>query len=491
MIEKIAQRILEKIAKEKVTLKPHQARALAKLQSGSPGLLVYHGLGSGKTLTALKAREALGPALFITPAGLRENMLQQASDFRVNVAPEDVISYNKAMSSPPEVDDPRKLVIVDEAHNLGTPDTQRSKLLNKYPLRGKTMLLTGTPIRNHPHELAALINAVHNEEVVPKHPALFNEMFIRRIEKKPSLFESIAYAAKAGETYDIKNAGKLRKLVRGVVDYHPHDPNNPDFPTVEESYIKVPMSPKQEQVYENVTGKMPPGLRYKMQSLFPPGKSELRSLNAFLQGARQSANNPLLYDSGHVGSGPEDQTKIQAAFESFKSQMAKNPKLKAVIYSNYLDSGLNPYRDRLVAGKIPHAMITGEVNPQLRAEAVKSYNRGKLNALLLSGAGSEGLDLKGTNLMQVLEPHWNAPRIEQAIGRGVRYRSHTHLNPEDRKVMVEHYLSTYPKRTGIRAWAFGSDPEKKTADEYLKFLSDKKKELNNKFLKILQEEGSR
>jgi uncharacterized protein (UPF0305 family) len=62
-----------------------------------------------------------------------------------------------------------------------------------------------------------------------------------------------------------------------------------------------------------------------------------------------------------------------------------------------------------------------------------------------SSAAAEGLDLKGTKLVQILDPHFNNSRIEQAIARGIRYKSHDHLPPEERKVQVQRYVSTLPK----------------------------------------------
>jgi hypothetical protein len=53
--------------------------------------------------------------------------------------------------------------------------------------------------------------------------------------------------------------------------------------------------------------------------------------------------------------------------------------------------------------------------------------------------------LKGTKLIQVLEPHFNQSKITQVVGRGARYGSHAHLPENERKVHVEHYQSVLPK----------------------------------------------
>ena len=64
--------------------------------------------------------------------------------------------------------------------------------------------------------------------------------------------------------------------------------------------------------------------------------------------------------------------------------------------------------------------------------------------MLLSRAGSEGLDLKGVRDVVLLEPHFHNERMQQVIGRAVRYRSHEALPPDERNVVVHHLLLRKP-----------------------------------------------
>jgi ERCC4-related helicase len=86
------------------------------------------------------------------------------------------------------------------------------------------------------------------------------------------------------------------------------------------------------------------------------------------------------------------------------------------------------------------------MNDKEKKEAVKAFNSGKINTLLISGAGAEGIDLKGTRNIHITEPHWNEARVDQVIGRGVRFKSHDHLPEKDRSVTVTKYYSTVPKK---------------------------------------------
>jgi len=71
-----------------------------------------------------------------------------------------------------------------------------------------------------------------------------------------------------------------------------------------------------------------------------------------------------------------------------------------------------------------------------RQEAVDAYNSNEITILFISKAGSEGLDLKNTSYIIILEPAWNENSIEQIIGRGVRYKSHAGLPSSKKNVII-------------------------------------------------------
>jgi hypothetical protein len=154
-----------------------------------------------------------------------------------------------------------------------------------------------------------------------------------------------------------------------------------------------------------------------------------------------------------------------------------------LIYSQYLDSGLIPlalaleeigftrYGDTgakplfktpptpvvdVRTMKPPHVkkdfsparyvLITGEtrLSPNNDFEVKGSTgddNRDgkKVKVILISKAGSEGIDFKFIRQVHILEPWYNMNRIEQIIGRGVRNFSHKDLPFEKRNVEIFMY----------------------------------------------------
>ena len=71
----------------------------------------------------------------------------------------------------------------------------------------------------------------------------------------------------------------------------------------------------------------------------------------------------------------------------------------------------------------------------------KNKNGDTIKIIMISSAGSEGLDLKNIRQIHIMETYWNEVRVKQVIGRGVRNNSHKDLPPKDRNVTVFRYFS--------------------------------------------------
>ena len=90
-----------------------------------------------------------------------------------------------------------------------------------------------------------------------------------------------------------------------------------------------------------------------------------------------------------------------------------------------------------------YAMITGDTrlspNNVFEVKGLTNLDNKdghKIKVLLISKAGSEGIDLKFIRQVHILEPWYNMNRIEQIIGRAVRNFSHKDLPFEKRNVQI-------------------------------------------------------
>jgi len=150
------------------------------------------------------------------------------------------------------------------------------------------------------------------------------------------------------------------------------------------------------------------------------GKNQELNLKAFYNGVRRASN----------AIEKEQSPKVNWILD----MVEKHKKSKFVVFSHFLESGLNLLMKRLDKLKVSYKYISGSLSIQRRKEAVDAYNSDKVRVLLISKAGGEGLDLKGTRYVILMEPSWNDTTQRQVIGRGVRFRSHSHL-PEDKRVV--------------------------------------------------------
>ncbi len=461
-------------------LLPHQQRVLDKLDR-SGGVLVVHGLGSGKTLTSIAAgAEGEEPLEVVVPASLQANYEKEVEKHTEGDLPRRIRSY--AIASRDGID-PASLVVMDEAHRLRNTGTKRYRALSE-PVQSaiRRLLLTGTPIYNAPSDLAPLANMAAGEDVLPVTPQVFNRRFIRDVRVRPSFAQRLL-GVRAGVRPKLRNRDQLVEALTGHIDVH--EPDQGDFPGRRDEVVEVPMSRRQKSVYDYLLNKAPISMRAKIRAGLPPSKQESRSLNSFLAGVRQASGSPRPYVDEMTDEGEDENTpKIQRAVEALLAARADDPNFRALVYSNYLGAGLDPYSRRLDAEGILHSKFTGAVSKAKRAKMVEDYNAGETPVLLVSSSGGEGLDLKGTKLVQVLEPHFNNPKVEQVIGRGRRYQSHSHLPENEREVLVQRFLSVLPKKRG----AFGGN-KKNTAlstDQWLQRQADIRDKLTGEFMKALR-----
>jgi SNF2 family DNA or RNA helicase len=458
---------------------PHQQRVVDKLKKDDQeGLILMHGLGSGKTRSSIEAYKALGlPAEVIAPAALKENYSKEIKKWvgkhpkNVNIRSQQEVS-RKGLGND---DLSGKLMILDEAHRMRNDASKLYSALSEAHPK-KRVLLSGTPIYNHPGDIATLVNIAAGRRLMPEDRKAFEQRYINRREIPVSVMYRMM-GMRPGEHVSLKNTEELKRIFSKYVDYHAG--NSEGFPSLKTETVNVPLAEQQKEIYNSLMKKIPWLLRRKIEMGLAPNKRELDKLVPFLTGARMISNstNEFVKDPATAVS-----PKINKAFSYLQEQMAKDKNYKALIYSNYLRSGVEPYKKLLTEANIPYGEFTGEIKDSVRNKLIQDYNANKIRALIVSSAGGEGLDLKGTRLVQLLEPHFNNEKLKQVIGRAARYKSHEGLSPEEKKVLVQQYLSTI-KPTKIQEM-LGEKPT--STDEYLKNLADEKEKLNSKFLNIIR-----
>lgn len=494
LLDEHQRKAMQRFVKEKVaelapdlTLQEHQQRVSDRVSGEDPRLLVYHGLGSGKSLSAIAAAEAAqkihgGNYGVVVPASLRGNFQKELAKFAPGSNPE-ILSYSGLALGKKFQQQPDTLVM-DEAQRLRNPESAAARAAREAAQKAKRLvLLSGTPITNSPSDMANLISMLANKEITPKQ---FEARYVGYKSKFPGIIPWLR-GAQWGEVPYVKNEKELRKLLEGRVDYQPS--KTPEGVDVQEEQIKVPLSKAQQKIQKAIRTKVPPGFLWKLDKEFPMSREELAKMNSFLNGLRQVSLSTQSFRGDRDPLKAFDQSsKLQTAMSNLQKALESDERKKALIYSNFVESGVNPYAAALERAKIPYGVFHGGIPTEARQKALRDYNEGKLRALLIGPAGAEGISTKGTNLIQLLDPHWNEARIQQARGRGLRFDSHAGL-PEDLKnVQVQRYLSG-SEEPGFLGRLLGQRRQR-TGDEVLETLSQNKEQLNEAFRKILREVGT-
>ncbi len=468
-------RYLVKIAR--AVTQAHQERVLSKLDQET-GIVAAHSMGSGKTLTALLAiekalKESPKKVLVAVPAPLVSNMKEESEKHKIDISDPRVIllSYEGAVAKASELaKENYSLAVMDEAHRLRNKETKRASELDKvFERADKTLQLTGTPIYNKPHDIAVLVNQAAGKKVLPEDQKAFEARYIGQRKIEPGFFAKTVLGVSTGYQPYLKNTNELKSILKQYVDVYDAKVENPgDFPTTHEKVVRVEMDEHQQKIYNFLEGNLPAPIRWKIRMGLPLDKKESANLNAFSTGVRQASNSTAPF----VRQPSEDYVtpKIGKMADSFVGHAKSTPNFKGFVYSNYLDAGLRSYQAELHRRGIKAEIFDGSLSRKQKDDLKNRYNAGEMNCLLVSSSGAEGLNLKGTKLVQIMEPHFNKSKIDQVVARAVRYKSHEHLPDEERHVIVERYHSVLRPSTMDKV--LGSPG--KSIDEYLENMSNEK-----------------
>ena len=466
-----------------VTLRRHQQKLVARIVRERKNVLFIAGTGSGKTISAivsglgLLVKGDIDGVHIVTPKSVRGQFEAEVARlvpaaWRAAFAVTTHSMYFKAAAWP-YAQTARKLLVVDEAHSaMATaihlkPHTQepREGKMAFYAIEAarraeRVLLLTATPLKNSPAELFNLLAAVRQvsyteftQWVQPWRKVMLRQYkaFVRKGSKQA--------LAKTNQTLGLyaQQIAPVLQFARTSREGFPKQVDHPVHLTMDPTYLKlynaaeddeteafVHELQKREAKRQAAATKGHPTKRATaaaaaapLQYLFDPN-----SVNAFYTKLRQAVNG---YTKDVVSSKIEYTVKTLAA--------CHRKGRRALAYSHFLNGGLH-----LVARKlreehnVPFVSIVGSTPAADRQKHVAALNddTNDLHVLLISEAGSEGLDLKGVRDVILLEPHFHEAVAHQVIGRAVRYESHAKLPPDERDVTVHRVLLSKPTTTGRR-----------------------------------------
>jgi len=454
-------------------------------------LLLYHRIGAGKTCAAIQIAEKwkkhkkillIGPASLLTnfykelrssctgneyitkkeiqelnsvsPNSKEFQQIMDTVNERIHEYYE-IYSYHKFVElyNNKQIKLKNKLMIIDEVHNIISEEGTFYTTFSKYIQNGmknfsdfRLVLMSGTPIYDKPIELGLIINLLK-----PNTFENINEFNDEFLEKKTDENHNIVY--------HLKNELKLSKILQGHVSYYEGAPAF-TFPKTHLKYVKCKMEKFQSDAYTSF-------IEQEKKGLFLHSPDILKLSNSFLLGGRIISN--VAYPNKKIDEkGSASFTGNYISWNHLSKYSIKFYKiLKKIercnapvfIYSNFKEHGgiedfkrvldYHGYSNFLEEGpgRKTYAIWSGDEKlkeKDLIRETInnkKNADGSQLKIILGSPAIKEGISLLRIRQVHVLEPYWNMSRLEQVIGRAVRFCSHKDLPREDRLVNIYIYMT--------------------------------------------------
>ena len=182
-----------------VKLRPHQSYPIDFLEKrkDQKGLIIYHGLGTGKTFLSLAFTEKYPDkdVVILLPRFLKSNWEIQMKTYGLkNKSRYKLVSFREA-DTLLKHDFKNSIVVIDEVHKLvdlmtsskGISSHDYGKLYFKLRKAHKILALTGTPIYNSSFDIAYVANLVAGKNILSFTPEKFKERYTR-INSGKSLF---------------------------------------------------------------------------------------------------------------------------------------------------------------------------------------------------------------------------------------------------------------------------------------------------------------
>jgi len=523
-----------------IQLQAHQQAVLEHFASNkhARGMLLFHGTGSGKTLSAIAIAERhryFKSILVIAPKSLHDNFRKELGRYASKKSAEryKYISSNAGnMIDKLETDlDPftgldikslhpmnDTFIIIDEAHRLLNGMVNGSKnatalydlLMNAHNC--KILFLTASGLINDLFEIIPCLNICKGYLLSEDGAKLTlfpenREQFVRYFVDEKS--------------FTLKNVDKLRNRMQGLVSYvgplfnqkvdgfYPmlkrtiKQEHYPDRLPIKIDLIK--MSPIQYGAYSAAREKErletkqaiggSPCIIKSIQKMHTIFGGELTKDSAFSRSTSYRIKSRQLSNVYF----PED-----PSIDMYEHIQTYAPKIytigtrikkgrNAIIYSNFVRAGIEPMAKYLeilgytnydptkespVGENGQYGVYSGDVSPDDRTLILNEFNRtdSPLTVLLISSSGAEGLSTKGARDVHIMEPYWNWERALQVMARAIRYYSHEHLPEAERDVKVYLYLADYPE---------GQRQKELPTDVYLFTESVRKYEINLQMTKLL------
>lgn len=479
----------------KVVLQAHQAHVVdyfVKSCCKQKGLLLFHKVGTGKTLTALHIALGLSnlDCVVFAPRELlfmwEDEVKKHAPARGINIHPLDKMAVTDVQG---------KLVIVDEAHFwvqwlMGDDDDlnkRATKAFENLQNAARRVLLTGSPVmdaRRGAFDIGLLCNLAVGEE---KFPFAFTEFFEKyaRVDAQKSrwwgwvlpiaatclgfgasmatfmqfFFSSAASGftpmsiliqmlstllsmmltitvVQNGHLIKTINIGAFARDARSSCSFF-DSIRSPDFPIQKIVTIESKLTFQQAKLWTMMCRQLITSIDLKRMKIESFGPSVSRS--SVISGVDE-----YLDKGRRIGIVSDDEKKPPPKFIKAFETMEKAGFQGCVVYSE-LDGCMGAFARFLTDRSVPFTHLLSSMSNAEKQGVLDRFTDNKGGVLLLGIDMYFGITVRGARQLHVLEPIMSMMKRVQLYGRVARYRSHAHLPPSERTVTVFVHVATSNK----------------------------------------------
>lgn len=354
------------------------------------GFLIYHGIGSGKTYTALMAIDKITKRFAdfkriycISPNVINKNFISEMEKFGYNFKIR-TIDYTEKKAKIPESFE-NAIIIFDEVHifnnELLAYNLVAKEIFNKIKSTKmiKIISISGTPIYNTPFDASILINLLTIDDEFPRSGDEFEKLYINTF------------------SYRIYRAGQFREKFRGKVSYFEGFRGTELIPTdLGLSILSHPMTDVHTKMYN--------ASRDKSRAII--------ALSAEIPGKFAT-----LYDEIKKINKESGKIFIYCQYREINELLAKY--LTSLRFSSFIVA-----------------------NKENVDEAIDDFNNSDTKILIGDESLSTGVTLLNTRYCFMLDVPEKYGKLQQIIGRIMRLCSHSGLSEKNRNVKFYLVFST-------------------------------------------------
>ena len=188
--------------------------------------------------------------------------------------------------------------------------------------------------------------------------------------------------------------------------------------------------------------------------------------------------------------------KIAKKGDKWELDYTPDGRLCYALYTGKEDPEMKEIMRNVFNGDWDAPNVPESIGIKLREIASNNLYGEIIQLFMITSSGAEGINLKNTRFVHIMEPYWHNVRLEQVMGRARRIKSHEGLPPELRTVQTFVYLSVMTekqmkddnfKEIQVNDLSKLRENTPVTTDEFLYEISQMKQKINSQFLSLMKE----